>query len=44
VVNPGAAYGVAFVANLIIAYVLGWVVIRTGEQTAVRGITVGALL
>jgi hypothetical protein len=44
VVNPGAAYGVAFVANLIIAYVLGWVVIRTGEQTVVRGITVGALL
>ena len=43
-VNSGVAYSIALVANLIIAYVLGWVVIRTGEQTAVRGITVGALL
>jgi Protein of unknown function (DUF1761) len=43
-VNPGVAYGVAFVCNLIIAYVLGWVVINTGEQTSVRGIMMGALL
>ncbi len=43
-VNPGVAYGVAFVSNLIIAYVLGWVVIHTGEQTAIRGVTMGALL
>jgi hypothetical protein len=43
-VNPGVAYGVAFVANLIIAYVLGWVLISTGEQTAVRGVIIGALL
>jgi hypothetical protein len=43
-VNAGVAYGVALVSNLIIAYVLGWVVVRTGGQTAVRGITVGALL
>jgi hypothetical protein len=43
-VNPGVAYGVAFVSNLIIAYVLGWVVIHTGEQTAMRGATMGALL
>lgn len=43
-VNPGVAYGVAFVANLIIAYVLGWVVISTGQQTAIRGISMGALL
>jgi hypothetical protein len=43
-VNPGVAYGVAFVCNLIIAYVLGWVVIRTGEQTVMRGIVLGALL
>lgn len=43
-VNSGVAYSIALVANLIIAFVLGWVVIRTGEQTAVRGITVGALL
>jgi hypothetical protein len=43
-VNPGIAYGVAFVCNLIIAYVLCWVVIRTGEQTAMRGISIGALL
>lgn len=42
--SPGIAYGVAFVSNLIIAYVLGWVVIATGEQTALRGITIGALL
>ena len=43
-VNAGVAYSIALVSNLIIAYVLGWVVVRTGEQTAVRGITVGALL
>ena len=43
-VNAGIAYSIALVCNLIIAYVLGWVVIRTGEQTAVRGITIGALL
>ena len=43
-VDPGVAYAVAFVCNVIIAYVLGWVVIRTGEQTAIRGITMGALL
>jgi hypothetical protein len=43
-VNPGVAYGVAFVCNLIIAYVLDWVVITTGEQTAMRGIMLGALL
>jgi len=43
-VSPGIAYGVAFVCNLIIAYVIGWVVVGTGEQTAVRGITIGALL
>jgi hypothetical protein len=42
--SPGVAYSVAFIANLIIAYILGWVVISTGEQTAVRGITIGALL
>lgn len=43
-VNSGVAYSIALVANVIIAYVIGWVVIRTGEQTAARGITVGALL
>ncbi len=43
-VNPGIAYGVAFVCNLVIAYVLGWVMVNTGEQTVARGITMGALL
>jgi hypothetical protein len=43
-VSPGIAYGVAFVCNLIIAYVIGWVTVGTGEQTVVRGATVGALL
>jgi hypothetical protein len=43
-VNAGVAYSVALVANLIIAYVIGWVVVGTGEQTVVRGITIGALL
>jgi hypothetical protein len=43
-VSPGIAYGVAFVCNLVIAYVIGWVVVGTGEQTAVRGIMIGALL
>jgi hypothetical protein len=43
-VNPGVAYAAALVANLVIAYVLGWVVIKTGEQTAVRGAIIGALL
>lgn len=43
-VNPGIAYGAAFVCNLIIAYGIGWVVVGTGEQTALRGITIGALL
>jgi hypothetical protein len=43
-VNPGVAYGVAFVANLIIAYVLDWVIVSTGEQTWLRGLTIGALM
>ncbi len=43
-VNPGIAYGVAFVCNLVIAYVIGWVTVGTGEQTVVRGVTIGALL
>jgi hypothetical protein len=43
-VHPGVAYGVAFVCNLVIAYVLGWIVVSTGEQTALRGVTIGALL
>jgi hypothetical protein len=43
-VNPGVAYGFAFVCNLIIAYVIGWALIGTGEQTMVRGVVVGAVL
>src|SRR5580704_4671471 len=42
--SPGIAYGVAFVCNLIIAYVIGWVTVGTGEQTLVRGAMIGALL
>jgi hypothetical protein len=43
-VNPGIAYTVAFACNLIMAYVLGWVLVSTGEQTALRGAMIGALM
>ncbi|HEV2690157.1 MAG TPA: DUF1761 domain-containing protein [Bryobacteraceae bacterium] len=43
-VNPGIAYGVAFLCNLVMAYVLGWVMVNTGEQTAIRGVMIGALM
>jgi Protein of unknown function (DUF1761) len=26
------------------AYVLGWIVVNTGEQTMMRGLTIGALM
>ncbi len=42
--NPAIAYTVAFVCNLIMAYVLGWVLVSTGEQTAMRGAMIGALM
>lgn len=42
--SPAIAYTVAFVCNLIMAYVLGWVLVSTGEQTAVRGAMIGALM
>jgi len=42
--NPAIAYTVAFICNLIMAYVLGWVLVSTGEQTALRGIMIGALM
>ena len=35
---------VALVCNFIMACVLSWLVIQTGEQTAMRGIGLGALL
>lgn len=43
-VHPGIAYGFSLVCNIVIAYVLGWVVVSTGEQTMMRGLTIGALL
>jgi hypothetical protein len=43
-VNPGVAYAVAFFCNLVIANMLGWVIVRTGEQTALRGMMIGAML
>ena len=42
-VNPGIAYTVAFVANIAIAYALGWIMISTGEQTVSRGLLIGAI-
>ena len=42
--SPGVAYMVALVCNVVIAYVLGWVIVTTGEQTAMRGASIGALL
>jgi hypothetical protein len=42
--SPAIAYVVALVCNLVIAYVLAWLVIHTGEQTAMRGITMGAVM
>lgn len=42
--SPALAYGVALVCNLIMASVLAWMVTHTGEQTAMRGIAIGALL
>lgn len=43
-VNAGLAYGFAFLCNLIIAYVIGWVTVATGDQTLARGATIGAVL
>jgi hypothetical protein len=34
----------AFIANLVLAYVLAWLVARTGETSAARGAKLGALL
>ena len=34
----------AFIANLVLAYVLAWLVARTGETSATRGAKLGALL
>ena len=42
--SPAIAYTVAFVCNLIMAYALGWVLVCTGEQTALRGVMIGALM
>ncbi len=42
--SPAVAYVVAFLSNVVIAYVLAWLVFRTGEQTAARGLKLGALL
>jgi len=42
--SPAVAYVVALICNLVIAYVLSWLVIHTGEQTAMRGITIGVLM
>lgn len=42
--NATMAYIVAFICNLVLVYMLAWVLIHTGEQTAARGMKVGALL
>ncbi len=42
--SPALAYVVALVCNLLMAYVIAWVIVATGEQTALRGIKVAALL
>ena len=42
--SAGMAYVVALVCNLLMAYVIAWVVISTGPQTAMRGMMIAALL
>ena len=42
--NPGIAYTVALLSNVAIAYALGWIMVSTGEQTASRGLLLGAVL
>jgi hypothetical protein len=36
-------YMVALASDVVLAYVLGWVIARTGELTAVRGMVCGIL-
>jgi hypothetical protein len=37
-------YVVTFVANLVMAYVLGWLITATGPQNAMRGMQVAAIV
>jgi Protein of unknown function (DUF1761) len=42
--NLPLPYITSFVCDVVVAYVLAWVVARTGEQSAARGATCGILL
>jgi Protein of unknown function (DUF1761) len=43
--NRGASpFIIALACDVVVAYVLAWVVARTGEQTAARGVVCGILL
>jgi hypothetical protein len=40
----GSPYFIALACDVVVAYVLAWVIARTGEQTAARGVVCGILL
>jgi hypothetical protein len=42
--SPALPYVIALACDVIVAFVLAWVVASTGEQTAARGVTCGILL
>ncbi len=42
--SPAVPYVIALVCNLIFAYVLAWVIAQTGDQSAARGVKLGALV
>ena len=42
--SPIVPYFIALASNLVMAFVLAWVVVATGEQSASRGIKLGALM
>jgi hypothetical protein len=42
--NPILPYLLALLCDVVLAYVVAWMVVRTGDQTAVRGAGLGFLL
>lgn len=42
--SPALPYLIAFACDVVVAFVLAWVVAATGEQTAARGVLCGILL
>jgi hypothetical protein len=43
-VSPALQYGTAFLAAVVVAAVISWFTQMTGEQTAMRGVQVAAML